>query len=221
MDISAINSEIAPSKSKTALSGLASDFNNFVTMLTVQLKNQDPTAPLDSNQFTQQLVAFTGVEQAVTTNAHLEKLVNMQQHSQLNDYVGYIGKEVEIDTGTAYLVNHKAKFKFTVPEETGSVKAVIYDAHGAIVTEEIINDFNIGLNELLWNGQDYNGAERKSGNYHLKISARDKEGKEIRSVTAMKGLVTGITLNEGVPHLIVDNEEVRTDNIISVNIQKS
>ena len=64
-------------KTESAKTGLAEDFAQFLTLLTVQLQNQDPLSPMDTTEFTNQLVAFTGVEQQINTNQKLDSLVAM------------------------------------------------------------------------------------------------------------------------------------------------
>src|SRR3979409_1060536 len=66
----------------TALDGLANNFTNFLSLLMTQLKNQDPSAPMDSNQFTTELVQFTSVEQQINTNSNLTQLIQLTQASQ-------------------------------------------------------------------------------------------------------------------------------------------
>ena len=61
-----------------SLASLANNFNSFLTLLTTQLKNQDPTSPLDTNQFTQQITQMTGVEQQLLSNQLLQQLVSAQ-----------------------------------------------------------------------------------------------------------------------------------------------
>jgi flagellar basal-body rod modification protein FlgD len=61
-----------------SLASLADNFNSFLTLLTTQLKNQDPTSPLDTNQFTQQITQMTGVEQQLLSNQLLQQLVTAQ-----------------------------------------------------------------------------------------------------------------------------------------------
>ena len=58
--------------------GLASDFNQFLILLTTQLQHQDPLSPMDTTEFTNQLVAFSGVEQQINTNQKLDSLVSLQ-----------------------------------------------------------------------------------------------------------------------------------------------
>ncbi|HZZ89390.1 MAG TPA: flagellar hook capping FlgD N-terminal domain-containing protein [Caulobacteraceae bacterium] len=60
------------------LSSIASNFQSFLTLLTTQLKNQDPTSPLDTNQFTQQVTQMTGVQQQLLSNQLLQQLVASQ-----------------------------------------------------------------------------------------------------------------------------------------------
>ncbi len=58
-----------------ALASLSGDYSNFLTLLTTQLKNQDPLSPMDSTQFTQQLVQFSAVEQQINGNKKLDQLI--------------------------------------------------------------------------------------------------------------------------------------------------
>src|SRR5579871_5565125 len=91
------------SSSNDALSGLSSNFSTFLTLLTTQLKNQDPTSPMDSNQFTQQLVEFSQVEQQINTNSNLNTLITQGQ-TQIGAYAtSYLGKSVSITNGNASL----------------------------------------------------------------------------------------------------------------------
>src|SRR5262249_25107311 len=93
-------STTATGNSTDALNKLSSDFNNFLTLLTTQLKNQDPLAPMDSTQFTQQLVAFTGVEQQINSNKKLDQLIALNQGDQMTSAVNFIGTQVEaVSTG--------------------------------------------------------------------------------------------------------------------------
>lgn len=63
--------------------GLGADFNTFLTLLTTQLRHQDPTNAMGPNEMTRQLVQFAGVEQQITTNNRLQTLISVQQGAQL------------------------------------------------------------------------------------------------------------------------------------------
>jgi len=66
----------------------ATDYETFIKLLVTQMKNQDPTEPVDATQYVSQLASFSSVEQAVQTNAKLEALLVNQTMSQAADYVG-------------------------------------------------------------------------------------------------------------------------------------
>src|SRR5579863_8684834 len=104
-------------------SGLASDgdtiagnFDTFLTLLTTQLQNQNPLDPLDTNQFTSQLVQFSSVEQELKTNDYLSSLVQSTQNSQASAAVSYIGKTVTSTGVDSDLVNGQATWSFNLPQ---------------------------------------------------------------------------------------------------------
>src|ERR1700688_4735839 len=98
------------SSSSSASNLLGTNFNTFLTLLTTQLKNQDPTSPLDTNQFTSQLVQFSQVEQAINTNTNLQALINIQEGQQSVAALPLVGQTVEYAFNQAPLVNGKAEF---------------------------------------------------------------------------------------------------------------
>src|SRR6202789_478055 len=75
---------------------LAGNYNTFLTLLTTQLQNQNPLDPLDSNQFTQQLVEFSSVEQQVNMNTNLQTLISLQQTSDATSAMQYLGSNVTL-----------------------------------------------------------------------------------------------------------------------------
>src|ERR1700710_1437277 len=79
---------------------IAGNFQTFLTLLTTQLKNQNPLDPLDTNQFTQQLVQFAGVEQQLKSNDQLKSLVALQKSSQATEALIYVGNTVSVDGST-------------------------------------------------------------------------------------------------------------------------
>ena len=68
--------------SSTATSGIADNFQTFLTLLTTQLQHQNPLDPLDTNQFTAQLVQFAGVEQQLKSNDQLKSLIEIEKSAQ-------------------------------------------------------------------------------------------------------------------------------------------
>src|SRR6186997_329650 len=95
---------------------IASNFTTFLRLLTTQLKNQNPLDPLDTNQFTQQLVSFAGVEQQIRQNEQLETLISIQKSSQATTALQFVGSTVAVDGQTAAMTNHQAAWSFNAPK---------------------------------------------------------------------------------------------------------
>src|SRR5437660_11009547 len=93
---------------------IAGNFQSFLTLLTTQLQNQNPLDPLDTNQFTQQLVQFAGVEQQLKTNDQLTSLVSLQQTAQSTQALGFVGKTAVVDGATTKLTNSAATWNLGV-----------------------------------------------------------------------------------------------------------
>src|ERR1700742_3426884 len=79
---------------------IAGNFQTSLQLLTTKLKNQDPLSPLDTNQFTQQLVQFAQVEQQLKSNDQLSSLVSMEQTAQQTTALAYVGATVVVDGAT-------------------------------------------------------------------------------------------------------------------------
>src|SRR5262252_5351614 len=92
---------------------IAGNFNTFLQLLTTQLKNQSPLDPLDTNQFTQQLVQFASVEQQINMNTQLTSLISLQQTAQTTSALGFVGQTVTVDGNTAQLTNGQASWTFS------------------------------------------------------------------------------------------------------------
>jgi len=188
------NIKSAADRSKASL---ADDFDTFLLMLTTQLQNQDPTAPLDANQFTQQLVAFTGVEQAIATNTNLEKLVSLASGSQIDNAVGYIGKSVEAEGNKGMLpTGGLAEFTYELPVQAQSVTVTISDSFGQpVFTGQ--GSTKAGRNVVIWDGTNsFNGKDMPEGEYNISIKALGQDDSEIKATTLTSGRVTAVDIDE-------------------------
>src|SRR6266705_4032507 len=106
------------SLSSTTDTTLAGNFQTFLTLLTTQLQNQNPLDPLDTNQFTQQLVQFASVEQQLKTNDQLTTLVSLQQTAQSTQALGFVGKTAVVDGNTTALSSSSATWELNIPSSS-------------------------------------------------------------------------------------------------------
>jgi len=114
-----------PAASSTSTTGLGTDFKTFLTLLTTQLKNQDPLSPLDTNQFTSQLVSFSQVEQAINANSKLANLVSLQSTNQTISALPLVGHTIQYSDNQEALVNGKATFGYNLPATAATANIVI------------------------------------------------------------------------------------------------
>jgi flagellar basal-body rod modification protein FlgD len=201
--------------SADALGQLSSNFSTFLTLLTTQLKNQDPTAPMDSNQFTQQLVMFSQVEQQINTNTNLQTLIN-QGTSQAGTLAAtYLGKSVSVTDGNASLTNGQASWTYNLASEASSATLTVTDANGAVVYTGA-GTTNAGSNTFNWNGTDSNGNKVADGTYKLAVVAQSADGTGIKSSVASAGVVSQIDMTSGTPQLVVGNMEIPLSSVSAI-----
>lgn len=198
MDIAAIaNSQTASSQ---ASSQLTANFDTFLTLLTTQLRNQDPLAPLDTEKFTEQLVQFAGVEQSIQTNQHLEALLALQTSSDNETALAMVGRAATVQTDIATLNNSAAQWNITLPREAENVTAQVFDARGALVAT-LNAPKAAGAHSIIWNGETDNGARASDGAYRLSIAATDSEGNIIDAAVSTRGRVDAVSFADGAPEI--------------------
>lgn len=221
MAISATNSTINPGVSDTSAADearrkLSGDFDTFLVLLTTQLKNQDPIEPLDTNEFTQQLVQFASVEQAIDTNTNLEKMIDLQNGTQINNAVNYIGKFVRAEGNSGRLQEGVAAFTYDLPSLVSSAEITVTDDKGTVVFTGA-GTTNVGLNDVLWDGSNsFNGQTMPDGTYKLAVVAKDANGEKINATTYTTGFVTSVNLADGETKLGIGKIELELDKILAV-----
>jgi flagellar basal-body rod modification protein FlgD len=199
------------------LGSLADNFNTFLTLLTTQLKNQDPTAPLDSNQFTQQLVQMTGVEQQLNANALLQQVVT-NTSSGVSTAVSLIGKNVKATSDTANLSGGQAQWTYNLPTNAADLKVEVLDSKGNVVHAEAPSDMTAGDHPFTWNGKDLTGTQLPNGGtYTLKVTATDPTGAALATTNYVQGVVTGVTQSTAGTSITVNGGPVDWSKVVAIN----
>lgn len=162
-------------KSSAALSQLTGNLDSFLTLLTTQLKNQDPLDPLDTEKFTSQLVQFAGVEQSIETNRLLETLIGLQAAADRDGALAMIGKTVMIDGGKAANSGAGATWTYDLPKGAANVRMTILDEAGRPVAQ-FAGDPSAGSHSFNWDGKRADGAIATKGVYTLVIDAKEVSG---------------------------------------------
>ncbi len=170
---------------------LTQTFDDFLVLLITQLQNQDPLSPVEATQFTEQLVQFSGVEQAINTNSKLDELIALQSGNQLNAAVSYIGRDVEADSEMTSLQNGTATILYGLDATAASTTIGIVDESGQLV-RTYSGDTSTGLHELVWDGLNDQGIAQPDGVYGILVTARDADNQSVTAATGTRGRVTGV-----------------------------
>jgi flagellar basal-body rod modification protein FlgD len=202
---------------------LASNFQTFLTLLTTQLQNQDPTSPMDSNEFTQQLVMYSQVEQQIDTNSKLDSLISLSGNQTSNLAMSYLGKNVVLSDGTGQLYGGTADWTYGLANSAQSTTLTIKDADGNVVYSKTAAtaDNTAGTHDFKWDGTKNNGETASAGLYTLTVSATAADGTAIKTSIASKVGVTGVDLSGSSPQLIVGTGEVPLSSVSLVTLPVS
>ncbi len=199
----------------SASSKLNADFDTFLTLLTTQLKNQDPLEPLDSSEFTNQLVQFSSVEQNIATNKNLEQLLNLTFANFATDAVGYIGKEVVAESPTAILTDGTANWGYELDSPAEKVQLFVTDAAGRLVHTSDLQNLS-GNQSFTWNGKDANGRQLSDGAYTLRVIAQDAAENGIKVTMKQSGVVSAVEFDNNTPVLTVNGSGIQLSDVITV-----
>jgi flagellar basal-body rod modification protein FlgD len=210
---------VPPLASGTAAAGalsLADNFDTFLTLLTTQLKNQDPLSPMDSSEFTQQLVQFSSVEQQIHANKNLESLIALQRAGAGAAAVGYIGREVTAESDTAALKNGHAVWSYALDADADETTILVKDMNGKIVATRN-GETGIGRHIFDWDGLDNLGNPLPDGAYSLEVSATGANGGAVTVAVGITGVVSGVLFTGDEPELAVGGVTVRLRDVLSVS----
>ena len=213
-------------------SGIAGTFDQFLTLLTTQLQNQDPLSPMESEQFTSQLVAFASVEQSINSNLKLDSLIELQAGQQAIDSVSLIGKEVQAAGQRSVIKDGTVKWQYNLPQDVKHIEIEIQDENGRRILQadsnNLVSPYAKQLSKIRgphtfeWDGRRFEaGKPAEDGQiYSLIVRATDAQGKAIPVSTNIYGRVSGVSTVGHRTQLIVDDKiSVGVENLVSVNNQ--
>ncbi len=225
MDLAEINRALGTTEASAATqasTNLASNFDDFLTLLTTQLQYQDPLNPTDTNEFTNQLVNFTNVEQSIATNQNLEALVQLQQIDQQNSQaatlINYLGKEVGSNLNVANFTNGDASWNIDFGASASDVTYEIYDVNGNKVFTEEASSASAGAQTYSWDGTTTSGTTAPDGAYYLVAKGQTSGGSDVAVSYSFKGVATSVETVNGQPVLKIGNVSIGLANITSVHI---
>jgi flagellar basal-body rod modification protein FlgD len=215
-----INSTAASSAQSTAATGtansltqLASNFTDFLSLLTTQLQNQDPSSPMDTNQFTSELVQFTSVQEQINTNTTLNQLLTAAQGQQLSQASSLVGQTAQFTSTSLPLQNGTGQVDFQSPTAQ-PVQIAISTPSGAAVTTQVIKAAS-GANTWNWNGTNSAGQQMPDGPYTVSVTTLSATGNGTAVPFTVMGTITGAEQQNGAVQLMFGTDSTTFNNIVT------
>jgi flagellar basal-body rod modification protein FlgD len=208
MNLTSLTASADANSSKTdkALTSLNSDLDTFLTLLTTQLQNQDPTSPMDTNEMTRQLVEFANVEQQIAQNKNLETLVSLQNDNANSAAVSYIGHEVQVEGNTTNVTAQGTTWGYQFNGVPDNVTLNVLNEAGSLVYSEDGSTTAGSRHNFNWNLTDSSGGDLAPGDYTMNVSAIDALGEAIDVSVDSTGLVSGVHATAEGPKLIIGDD---------------
>jgi flagellar basal-body rod modification protein FlgD len=213
---SASGAAATTSDSTDALASLSGDYQNFLTLLTTQLQNQDPLSPMDTNQFTQQLVEFSSVEQQINGNKKLDQLIGLQSTANAYGAVGFVGTQVAATSDQVPLQSSKAKFDYDIEHATDTALLKITNSSGQLVMVKQV-DAAVGTHPVAWDGTDYNGNQLPDGAYTVNVAYQDSNGTSYDAPITSYGTVDSAVISDGNVSLNMGDVSIPLSNVTNIS----
>ena len=220
-DVTTTGQAIQASQNQQQAVGLADDFSQFLTLLTTQLQNQDPLSPLDSNEFTEQLVQFSQVEQGINTNSRLDDLISLQLGNAATSSLDYVGLDVScVSAEVAHETGETSTIRYSLEGAASSATINIFDESGQLVFSGDAEN-SPGAHVFEWNGRDLVNNELPTGTYVVRVDALDANDDTVETTTVVQARVRGIEQQDGVVFALVGERAVPIDSILTALVPES
>lgn len=215
-DVTLSSAVQSQANTQASSSALATDFSQFLTLLTVQLQNQDPLSPMETNEFTNQLVAFTGVEQQINTNQKLDDLVALNLGSSFSQAQNYVGKSISYVSSEFSYTGEPSAIRYSLPQNAAYSSIKVLNEAGAVVYETD-GGKTAGAHEFTWYGETTAGGAAAPGTYEIVVDALDENDKAINATSVVTGRVNGVETQNGSIYLIVGDRAVSVANVLNTS----
>lgn len=184
--------------------------DDFLKLMITQLKNQDPTEPLDSSAYASQLAQFSSLEQLTNINTSLNTSLdaNYLLTQSINNTMSasWIGKDAKLD-GKVLTNNGQEKISlgYNLPAEASNVTIKIYNKSGALVKTIENCEKNAGDHKLSWDFYDNNGVKLAKGDYTFSVEAKTTDGKSMTVESYRIGTIDSVKYTSSGTVLMIGN----------------
>jgi len=160
--------------------------NQFLTLFTTQLKNQNPLDPMKNEAFVAQLAQFSQLEATTGMKTSLDSMVSSMKSDRMLAGSSLIGRKVAVPDGPATLTNGQpVSASVDLPTGADGVKFEVFDDKGQLVRTQILGAQSVGAMPLSWDGLDDNGQSQADGVYRFKVTISSKGAQSSPTVNTL------------------------------------
>jgi flagellar basal-body rod modification protein FlgD len=194
---------------------------DFLKLLTTQLRYQNPLSPDDPKDFVAQLSQFSSLEQLINLNTKLDDYSttskSMQTSMQLSQGLDLLGKTVKAQ-GNSFAVSSGAAndVVFILGSDSTSTKVSIYNSSGTLVRTMDLGAKSKGEVQVAWDGKNNSGEAVADGTYYYKVSATDADGNTVETASYITGEVEQVLQDSSTVYLKVNGRLVTLDSVLSI-----
>lgn len=196
--------DTSASAAGSARTRLSDNYDTFLVLLTAQLQNQDPLAPMDSTQFTQQLVQFSQVEQQIRTNEQLEGLVSHYQAASAGSALSYLGRDAILESPYNRLGEGSVNWGYSFDKTADEVTLTVKNSSGRIVFERT-GEMTEGDHLFTWDGKNADGEDMPDGVYTLSVTAKDADGETMDARITVRETIMGVDFSGTNPLIVTQS----------------
>lgn len=200
---------------ESAKENLTQSYDQFLTLLTTQLQNQDPLDPMDSSEFTNQLVQFAAVEQQIAQTERLESILGTNQAFAVNAATSFIDKKVQYEGQDFIYDGTPQDMSYFLEKDAIQSKITVLDENNQVVWSTD-GQIQAGEHQITWDGLDNFDQPLPEGRYSFQVGAQDAEGEAVQTSSLVSGNITGIEVIDGTIMLRIEELLVGIDQVLSV-----
>ena len=195
--------------------------DDFMKLMSAQLKYQDPMSPLKNEEMAAQLAQFSALEQMMNVNTTLEKMAAGQKPQENVMAASLIGKRVLSDAAVLSMrKGDSPEMKFDLKGDAAKVSISVVDAKGEIVRQYDLASMKAGAQSLKWDGKNEKGMEVSPGEYNFRITAVDQNNKAVEAKTSLSGQVNGVVFENGKAMLLVDDKKLPLESVSRIELDQ-
>lgn len=195
--------------------------DDFIKLMTAQMKHQDPFSPVKNEEMAAQLAQFSSLEQMTNVNQNLEKMAAAQKPTENVLAASLIGKRVMTDSSRFLMAKgQQPELKFDMPSDGENVMVSVVDAKGEVIRDYELGTMAKGPQTIRWDGKNGKNLDAIPGEYTFRVNANDGKGTPLTIENSTSGLVEGVVFESGKAQLLVDGKKIPMDAVGRIELDK-